>query len=379
MDTSCGFGCKLNRRLRRLLCQNLCWGLVLVLTAQSRANVNDGAAGETIFKQKCASCHSIFVQDVRDHDSFFRSQGPSLSASGNKYSAEWLQKWLSQPVQVWPAGYLSFRYVIANSDKDRINDAWFPNHVSLSNSEAQQVANYLMSLKKEPNQYPVARETSEIPGKLLFEKVFGCGSCHQAEPGQGGQSGPELYTAVERLNKEWVRQFIADPQYWGSGLMMKFNLGAPQLQAIVDYLFQPKKEMSLPHLLTSKVDSEEQKQDDLSQTPQNRRLYLLFCSQCHGVQGNGKGLNAKSMSVAPRNHSSSEEMAGLTDERLFAAIKFGGAAVGKSSLMPSWATLLTDSDIDSLIGYLHKLSGSEVSRGNPVSDPVSSLESRLSK
>lgn len=378
MDTSCGFGCKLKGRLRRLLCRNLHWGLVLVLTLNCGAHANDSAGGETIFKQKCASCHSVAVEDVRDHDSFFRSQGPSLSASGNKYSAEWLTKWLSQPVQIWPAGYLSFRYVIANPDGDRINDAWSPNHVSLSNYEAQQVANYLMSLKKEPNQHPIAREASEIPGKLLFEKVFGCASCHQAEPGQGGQSGPELYTAAQRLNKEWVRQFIADPQYWGSGLMMKFNVGAPQLEAMVDYLFQPKKEMGAPHLLTSKMDSEEQR-DNLSQAPQNRRLYLLFCSQCHGVQGNGKGLNAKSMSVAPRNHSSSDEMAGLTDERLFAAIKFGGTAVGKSSLMPSWATLLTDSDIDSLIRYLHKLSGSEVSRGDAVPDPVSSLESRLSK
>lgn len=377
MDTSCGFGRKLNKRLHCLLCLNLY--LVLVLTAQSRAGVNEGAAGEAIFKQKCGSCHSVSVQDVRDHDSFFRAQGPSLTASGNKYSAEWLQKWLSQPVQVWPAGYLSFRHVIANSGGDRINDAWSPNHVSLSSLEAQQVANYLMSLKKEPNQYPIARETSEIPGKLLFEKVFGCSSCHQAEPGQDGRSGPELYTAAKRLNKEWVRQFIADPQYWGSGLMVKYNLGAAQLDAIVDYLFQPKKEMSQPRLLTSNADSEEQKQGDFSQAPQNRKLYLLFCSQCHGVQGNGKGLNAKSMSTAPRNHTSSEEMAGLTDERLFAAIKFGGTAVGKSSLMPSWATLLTDSDIDSLIGYLHKLGGSEASGGNPVPPPDSPLESRLSK
>lgn len=379
MDTSCGFGWKLIKRLRCLIYLALCWGLLLVLSAQSRANVDGGAGGETIFKQKCISCHSVSVENVRDHDSFFRAQGPSLTAPGNKYSAEWLQKWLSQPVQVWPAGYLSFRHVIASSGGDRINDAWSPNHLALSNSEAQQVANYLISLKKEPNQYPIASETSEIPGKVLFEKIFGCGSCHQAEPGQGGQSGPELYTAAQRLNKEWVRQFIADPQYWGSGLMMKSNLGASQLEAIVDYLFQPRKEMSQPHLLTSKVDSQEQKQNDPSQTPQNRRLYLLFCSQCHGVQGNGKGLNAKSMSVAPRNHSSSDEMAGLTDERLFAVIKFGGNAVGKSSLMPSWATLLTDSDIDSLIGYLRKLSGSEISGDNPVPAPVSSLESRLAK
>lgn len=338
-------------------------------------DVNNGGQ---IFFQQCTSCHSIESQDGRDHDSILRARGPSLANSGDKFVPEWLQKWLQQPVQIWPAGYLSFRHVISTSDGDRIDQSWTASHIALSPEEAHQVASYLLSLKKEPNQYPVSATPSEIPGKLLFQKVLGCGSCHQSEPGQGGQSGPQLYTVSQRLKQEWVREFIADPQYWGSGLMAKTNLGGTQLAAIVNYLYEPKN--ATPVALQTADAGVKGKAEEVSEAPRARKLYLTFCSQCHGVQGNGKGLNAKTLAVAPRNHTSSDEMAGLTDERLFAAIKFGGTAVGKSSLMPSWATLLTDSDIDALVAYLHKLNGSESAHAVPLPDPVPpSSESRSSR
>jgi cytochrome c oxidase cbb3-type subunit 3 len=86
-------------------------------------------------------------------------------------------------------------------------------------------------------------------------------------------------------------------------------------------------------------------------------LYQLYCSQCHGVRGNGKGINAPSLFVAPRDHTSSEEMGMLTDDRIFAAVKYGGTAVGKSALMPSWNGTIADDDIRLLVGYVRELSG----------------------
>ncbi|MFY9826678.1 MAG: cytochrome c, partial [Thermoanaerobaculia bacterium] len=88
-------------------------------------------------------------------------------------------------------------------------------------------------------------------------------------------------------------------------------------------------------------------------------LYRVLCSQCHGVQGNGKGINAPSLFVSPRDHSSFDEMSALTDERIFAAIKRGGASVGKSTLMPSWGGVLGDDDIHLLVDYLRRLSKTE--------------------
>ncbi len=364
MDTSRGIGRKRIVAIARVLCDFIILGFALAGSAgRSWGEISDDAKnGQKIFEKECAVCHTVGTQDVRDHESVLRLRGPSLANSGEKFVPEWLEKWLQQPSQIWRAGYPSFRHVIATAQGDQIDAGWKADHIALSGTEAHPVAAYLLSLKKEPNQFPISTTISEIPGKLLFEKVLGCGSCHQAEPGRGGESAPELYTAPQRLRKEWVREFIADAQYWGSGLMPKSNIGGTQLEALVSYLYEPKAEAVPEHLLATRPGSEE-RAGESAPMPRARFLYLTFCSQCHGVEGNGKGVNAKSMSVAPRNHTSSEEMAGLTDERVFAAIKFGGAAVGKSSLMPSWATLLTDADIDALVAYLHKLNGSDTSSG----------------
>ena len=371
MDTSRGICRKRVVAIARLLCDCIFLGFALAGSAGRcwADNLDDSQKGQKIFENGCASCHSVTTPGVLD------AGGPSLANSGEKFVPEWLEKWLNQPTQIWRAGYLPFRHLVATPQGDQIDERWTPNHVRLSPTEAHQVAAYLLSLKKEPNQLPVSNAVSEIPGKLLFEKVLGCGSCHQAEPGRGGESGPELYTAAQRLRKEWVRAFISDPQYWGSGLMAKPNMGGSQLEAIVNYLYEPRSGTILIRQLAVLSGSEPPYSEQSSKLPRGRTLYLTFCAQCHGIEGNGKGVNAKAMSVAPRNHTSSEEMAGLTDERLFAAIKFGGGAVGKSSLMPSWATLLTDADIDALVGYLHKLSGSDTSSGLPASSSPSIPES----
>jgi mono/diheme cytochrome c family protein len=380
MDSGRGIGRMLITVIKRSLCACLCLalGFDAVGSLAKSTGQDDEKNGERIVQQRCVSCHSITVQDPKDHDSVLRSRGPSLANSGGKFVPDWLEKWLTQPTQIWPAGYLSFRHVITTPEGDRIDESWIPNHMALPASEAHEAAIYLLSLKKEPNQYPVSPEASEIPGKLLFRKVMGCGSCHQAERGEGGQSGPELYTAAERLRREWVQEFIADPQYWGSGLMAKSNIGGTQLQAIVDYLFRPPGANATAHSLASKSGSNENNLAESQPLPRGKALYLSFCSQCHGVLGNGRGVNAVSMSVAPRNHTSSEEMAGLTDERLFAAIKFGGAAVGKSSLMPSWSSLLTDADIDALVTYLHTLNGSDTSSQAQASTQPFSFSQRRS-
>ena len=66
-----------------------------------------------------------------------------------------------------------------------------------------------------------------------------------------------------------------------------------------------------------------------------KALYQTYCVQCHGVNGDGKGINAPHLSVQPRNHTDRSEMSARTDEDLFKAIKDGGQAVNKSVLMPN--------------------------------------------
>lgn len=84
-------------------------------------------------------------------------------------------------------------------------------------------------------------------------------------------------------------------------------------------------------------------------------LYNLYCTQCHGIKGNGKGVNASHMSVQPRSHVDREEMMARSDEELFKVIAQGGKSIDKSNLMPAWGVNLSDEEIDELVAYLRSL------------------------
>lgn len=84
-------------------------------------------------------------------------------------------------------------------------------------------------------------------------------------------------------------------------------------------------------------------------------LYEVYCTQCHGLKGNGGGINAAHMSVLPRDHTDTGEMSARTDEELFKVIKHGGKSINKSVQMPIWGGNLTDEDIHALVDHLRSL------------------------
>ena len=86
-----------------------------------------------------------------------------------------------------------------------------------------------------------------------------------------------------------------------------------------------------------------------------RRLYGSVCVYCHGAAGDGFGLNAPNLPVPPRDHTDAAYMNRLSDEQLFAVIKFGGGAQGKSTFMPPWAGRFSEREIAALVTYLRVL------------------------
>ncbi|MDH5324349.1 MAG: cytochrome c [Gammaproteobacteria bacterium] len=90
-------------------------------------------------------------------------------------------------------------------------------------------------------------------------------------------------------------------------------------------------------------------------TESPQALYKTYCWQCHGMQGNGMGVNIADMSVQPRDHTDAKQMSARSDEELFKVIKEGGQSVGKSVLMPPWEGVLTDEEIQELVVYLRML------------------------
>jgi mono/diheme cytochrome c family protein len=312
-------------------------------------------AGQKLVQEKCGSCHTTTSANRKDALGVAEKEAPSLAFAGSKFRQEWLEKWLASPSAIRPAGFLSFRFVDAAPGGDRVNDARIPAHPVLTAEEAKIAVAYLMSLKQTMAAAHLAEVNPNSRPNILFEKVFACGACHQVEPGKGGLSAPELFTAGQRLNREWANTFMADPLVWTGATMPKSEMRPEQLALISNYVFSANLSAAPSAVKTAKPDKAPVK------LPSERAesLYKIYCSQCHGVSGNGKGINAPSLFVAPRNHTSFDEMSILNDDRLTAAVKFGGAAVGKSSLMPSWNGILNDVDIQLLVVYLRKLSGTQ--------------------
>lgn len=84
-------------------------------------------------------------------------------------------------------------------------------------------------------------------------------------------------------------------------------------------------------------------------------LYNNYCTQCHGINGDGKGINIRDMAVQPRDHTDRSEMSARSDADLIKAIKGGGKAINKSVLMPAWKGNLNDQQVDELVSYLRQL------------------------
>lgn len=317
------------------------------------------AAGKALVEAKCASCHGFAPEEKPTVDSILARKAPDLSYTGSRLQRGWVEAWLISPRRVRPAGFPFHAAVVATSEGDRVDAAKIPTHMKLTAEEARIAAAYLDTLKRDINPFPQGEPNEELRAEVHFEKILPCGGCHQARPGKGGVSGPELWSSGRRLAKDYVSSYIADPVYWTKAPMPKLPVRSDQLAAITDYLLASNEPEADATLGKSALGSGHGTPPPAVDATSDRgaAIYRALCSQCHGVTGNGQGINAPSLFVSPRDHTSFDEMSALTDDRIATAIKRGGVAVGKSALMPSWGGVLGDDDIQVLVKYLRKLSG----------------------
>ncbi len=63
--------------------------------------------------------------------------------------------------------------------------------------------------------------------------------------------------------------------------------------------------------------------------------YETRCATCHGATGKGDGAGAAALNPKPRNYTDKAWQKSVTDEQIKKTIVMGGAAVGKSPIMPA--------------------------------------------
>jgi mono/diheme cytochrome c family protein len=88
---------------------------------------------------------------------------------------------------------------------------------------------------------------------------------------------------------------------------------------------------------------------------EGKKLYTAYCSSCHGDQGKGDGMAARSLPIKPKDHTDGATMNRLSDQNLTDTISKGGGAVGKSSFMPGWGGSLNEKQIRDIVAYIRTL------------------------
>ena len=80
------------------------------------------------------------------------------------------------------------------------------------------------------------------------------------------------------------------------------------------------------------------------------QIYQKNCAFCHAADGSGRNWIGAFLEPHPRDLTNARAMAGMTRERLHAAIRDGVPG----SSMPAWKSVLEEQDIQALTAYIRR-------------------------
>ena len=197
-------------------------------------------SGEDILKNQCSTCHNLTGPSPSTLQELWARKGPDLFYAGVKYKEEWLEHWLQKPARIRPAGEFYADHAKPAPKGDAIDTSTLASHPALPEADAKAVTAALMRHKAKaelikPGSYTPGA-ISKSSGEMLFDKFKGCLACHEIEPGYGGLSGPEVYTAADRLQEGYLVSYLHDPQAWDPKIFMpNRHLSDTDIQKFVDY------------------------------------------------------------------------------------------------------------------------------------------------
>jgi mono/diheme cytochrome c family protein len=201
-----------------------------------------------------------------------------------------------------------------------------------------------------------------------------CAMCHGDRGAGDGPLAPDLQkqgaavparlndrSRLEQVGRAMVRSVIVR----GGGHTGRSNLMPPWgekleaalIDSVTDYV------MTLPDLSPGTPSATIAKY--LAAPPgvpeEGRRLFVYYCSGCHGPYGKGDGFTAEALrikhNIRPRNLTDQAYFAPKTDQELYVTVALGGGHVGKSIFMPAWTFTLSPEQIKNLVAYIRVLSG----------------------
>ena len=173
-----------------------------------------GEIGAIFKKFNCLKCHTI--------NETGNTLAPDLSLVGSRLQKDWIRQFLRNPYSVRPM------------IEERMLKLF------LTNEEIETIINYFYLILVEDSEQGIqAQDFSTIAqenGRQLYREKYGCQSCHKIN-GNGGSLGPALDNVDQRLQPEYMINWMLNPQkYIPNTIEPKSGMSLQEAQKIVAYL-----------------------------------------------------------------------------------------------------------------------------------------------
>jgi mono/diheme cytochrome c family protein len=318
--------------------------------------------GRRLFVDKgCASCHAVEGMTPQ------RDLGPDLSAEGGKDVSQlefgqstiprkliaYVQAKISDPSSVNPTARMPV-YLLTPVDLDAVTTAV----LSMTGPPATGGMQKLQVARADASYHP----TGEF-GRV-YER-YKCYACHQFN-GVGGTLAPDLSYEGSRAQRQWLINFLKNPQTIRPTLILRmpqFNMTGQEAATLADYLGMV---MQSPAVSSSAVDT---KKFTSGKVALGKQLYEVKyqCQSCHTI-GSGGGYVGPNLNnagnwltpawmeawlrnpqailpgtIEPRRSYPEEEIEALT--AYLSTLHQSGAATKTAARTPAGASVQANSDI----------------------------------
>ncbi len=226
---------KISRSLR------LCGAILLLITFYSIPAFAQPDIEAILKKNRCIECHLFDSQQTIAYD---QKRAPDLFFAGEKFQEKWLLKFLIDPEIIRPGGYITDSGYLKGKPESK-------SHIRLSRQDAIPVSQYLLTLKstllESVNINNTLEKSKSFRAKQLFDRQYGCASCHKTQNlmglVKGGVSGPSLSNAGDRLQGEWIFNMLKNPALFEKkGRMPIYKIPDNDILLITKYLLSQLKE-----------------------------------------------------------------------------------------------------------------------------------------
>ncbi len=294
----------------------------------------------------CAGCHDIPGLTGG------RKIGPPLGFEGRRVQREWLQEFLLEPRTIRPRGYVPGTHSRMPGFR-------------LSKEEAGWITEFLYTQRSGPAVEPPVEAAPEAstPGstiseeaRRLFQEEYGCIACHRIGDSAGGVIGPNLGGTGNRLQPDWIREWLASPEsFLPETIMPHFDLAPHHAELIARWLQSQEGSWDSPRPGLRDFPPAVAFEDRYTPPSRGARLYGQYCVPCHGPGGQGDGFNWRYLPKSPADHTDASRLSGRHDDDLLDIIDLGGPAGGLSNLMPPFGGILKEEEMRELIAHIRVL------------------------